>query len=1206
MPTQATFRAACDFIKKNHAAEPSLLPAVDALLGTAMVLSPVFFGPIGAPVLALLGVKNELVKAGKLVYEKVTKSTEEDVLSRHARLSYAYCFVSYAAFFDALDEALGEVRDALSLPETDTLELSEGLAAQARRKGNASSGAEECDQPLISDYEIGLPHPTEDVEAQCLLLGSLYEDLANGAAKLIENTSGWEAADEERQNRVSECIRQLPNSARNHFRAYYVDLALRFEEFCVWANLYEHEEVQRRIKDLSRFVKHSAQLAKCERDAIDIGLANLGDVVNALPGSIDHRRATHVVEGLERTYANAIDRPIIEDKFVDDDGKLALAFPKKKDIFIPQSYRVLRVVDPKLHLEDEATWEGAPTQDTLASFVLRFLNSPHSLDGLLVILGHPGSGKSLLTEILAARLSSQKLNPFRVELRDIDAESEIDTQIESQIYRDTGRDMKWANLSVELENPPLVILDGYDELLQASGKVFRHYLTKVRKFQEREFVQGRPVRVVATSRITLIDKAALPRDTTVVRLEDFGEGKQKKWIEIWNRTNRLYFENGLKKFALPKNEGLRTLAAQPLLLLMLALYDSDGNQLHESEGVDQTSLYNSLLSRFIERERRKGEGGRAFAAQPQGERDEEIDRDMHRLGVAAIGMLNRRKLHILARELNKDLVFFKLERTVNPPVTGVAMTQADLLLGSFFFIHESRNRAVAGEAEAGDVTAAFEFLHNTFGEFLTADFILRTVMEQAENLFDHESSVEAFPAKWHGCLMFTPLYSRPVVLSMLGEWFEHSLGRKKWQKEDFLRQLDRIVMSQIRRILTQNAMPDVLGKEQQTPFGALPLLGHLATYSLNLLLVRTVVGGVYEFDEASICEWDGGPRPWDRLAHLWRAWLSVESLRELNAIWKVARNGDRVRLTKREQFGAASGSDRLEAIENVSFALADDVGAGLAGLVRGFRAQGMDETLTESEERLAREGIDVHAGVTVRRLQSSMTRLRGFADRRRLVEDAIRLSGERGVSGRDALDLAVAVENASGGWWGRREVEGLLGGYERELFHEPEAALLWLSLTPKARLMKTHTRSRGESGTELLALVLERDWRSWEGGALVVLVRLARVNRGLGCVERFIEVLLRGPVRHLLKPEELGPEGVLEIVGLAAEVGRSEWVDGAFDVVRGWLGRNKEAYGNVSGVWLSLVASLKVIAYEYGEEGAFEKRLGGFEKRLGPDYSWRP
>ena len=150
-------------------------------------------------------------------------------------------------------------------------------------------------------------------------------------------------------------------------------------------------------------------------------------------------------------------------------------------------------------------------------------------------------------------------------------------------------------------SPPIVILDGYDELLQATGKLFTDYLDQVQRFQRDSLIQNRPVRVIVTSRITLIDKAIIPRGTTVVRLEPFDEPRRAEWIRRWNACNAAYFQQcGVKPFTLPDNERLAELAEQPLLLLMLAIFDSAGNALSGRPDLDRTLLYDALLRRFIE------------------------------------------------------------------------------------------------------------------------------------------------------------------------------------------------------------------------------------------------------------------------------------------------------------------------------------------------------------------------------------------------------------------------------------------------------------------------------------------------------------------------------------------------------------------------------------------------------------------------------
>lgn len=285
-------------------------------------------------------------------------------------------------------------------------------------------------------------------------------------------------------------------------------------------------------------------------------------------------------------------------------------------------------------------------------------------------------------------------------------------------------------------SPPLVILDGYDELLQASGRVFSKYLKGVQIFQNNETVQRRPLRVIVTSRITLIDKADIPQGATIIRLIEFDKRQRDRWVSIWNQENVNYFKEAkIDEFALPEENDdesakILSLAEQPLLLLMLALYDSESNQLRKSKSLDRTILYDSLLRRFVEREKAKDQKFEDLAASSK---TKELDLEMQRLAVAALGMYNRRKLHILSPELNDDIKFFSLGRPVSVSDER-SMTQADLLLGSFFFVHKSKAQVKAGAPEHHEETAAFEFLHNTFGEFLTAEFIIRQAMAEVAAL----------------------------------------------------------------------------------------------------------------------------------------------------------------------------------------------------------------------------------------------------------------------------------------------------------------------------------------------------------------------------------------------------------------------------------------------------------------------------------------
>ena len=131
----------------------------------------------------------------------------------------------------------------------------------------------------------------------------------------------------------------------------------------------------------------------------------------------------------------------------------------------------------------------------------------------MIILGQPGSGKSLLTKVLSAQLMSNAYTVIRIPLREVNAEDGIDILVEDQIKKITNRSLStqgYGGFATQFKDRPLIIiLDGYDELLQAKGNVFSGYLEKIRTFQQDQKSMGRAVRIIITSRITLIDKMCI-------------------------------------------------------------------------------------------------------------------------------------------------------------------------------------------------------------------------------------------------------------------------------------------------------------------------------------------------------------------------------------------------------------------------------------------------------------------------------------------------------------------------------------------------------------------------------------------------------------------------------------------------------------------------------------------------------------------------
>ena len=950
-----------------------------------------FWVPAAAALLPTIAVKNEIIKISKGVFEKLTKKKDDDYLKRQETMQLAYGLLVFTAFFEALDTRIPEVlRNQIALLEQEKAFLVKDAVRETSLKKPVLISRERSDAP-VADVSFAFPHPTETLAEQTQRQAKLWKQMGQGFKEFVQKLAFWDEADEKKQIQLLSGIEKIEEEAAKAFEAQYFELARRFEDFAIWANLQGHKNTKALIGELSEYVKQHALLSAANEKAIDVGFAKLHEAVLSIPEILRIDQATELVDGLNRHYQARINEPIIDDKEDMDEGSPRLSFPRVCDAFVPQAFRVLRQSGKSRRLEEESTWSEMPRRNDLGAFLLSYLSSPYSTETPLLVLGLPGSGKSLLTTILSAQLMSKHFTAIRVPLREVNADADIVTQIEDAIRRITGVSVdSWTKLSVLFKNcPPLVILDGYDELLQASGQVFASYIKDAQRFQEREAEQGRPLRIIITSRVTLIDKATVPSGTTIIRLLEFDKNQRERWITIWNKSNAAYFRDAaIEEFSLPdeKENGadkILTLAEQPLLLLMLALYDSQDNQLRESKGLDRTRLYDSLLRRFVTRERDKE---KEFKDTKQKERSKALSTEMQRLGVAALGMYNRRKVHILAPELDEDLAFFRLEREVAAK-PGKSLSQADLLLGSFFFVHKSKAQHNAGAEDTHEETSAFEFLHNTFGEFLTADFILRRAVAQVKALRASEAhealrsmlekmmcTADGFERDWFASLVYTPLFTRPVIMEMIREWAPHVLREHGLTESEFVESLERIVLSQIQRLLNKREMPSIIRKETaqegyRVPFGDHPLLGHVAIYSMNLLLLRVIVGGQpFVFDENEVTSHEDGTRPWDRLTHLWRSWFALGNLNGLTAVMLASRSDSKITVTAKKKFQAEETKSRLHECLNVAVSLGDNVTSGLSGLLLFDPSSQSSLELDKVEQRLNSEGLDLGLEVAIKRL----------------------------------------------------------------------------------------------------------------------------------------------------------------------------------------------------------------------------------------------
>ncbi|MFF7967058.1 hypothetical protein ACFZC3_17055 [Streptomyces sp. NPDC007903] len=526
--------------------------------------------------------------------------------------------------------------------------------------------------------------------------------------------------------------------------------------------------------------------------------------------------------------------------------------------YINPAFRVAsRAVDRALARDD--WWQTQPLWGDLEDFLAAHLLTEDATRAPLLVLGHPGSGKSLLTQLIAARLPATEFFCQRVELRHLPADLNIQEQIEEALLRSTGRRTPWTDVTApDSAAVRVVLLDGFDELLQAAAdhmEPARHftYLQSVQQFQQREADQARPTIVIVTSRTVVADQALTPHPSTVIRLEPFGEDRIRSWLHVWNTTNRRYFStHALQPLTWEVVGRHEDLAGQPLLLLMLALYDASNNALHQLQGEDiqRLSLYERLLTEFVRRQITKND---TLPADTEAAR---VEHELQRLSVIAIGMFNRHRQGITATDAEEDLAAL---------LEAAPAGATPLLFGRFFFIHEAQ--AVV----TGHERRAYEFLHATFGEYL----LTRLVTGELRRLLATTSPDNNHPVddgRLYALLSHVPLTDRAEVVRNTREQ---------------LNRLSEAHRERLTMLLTSlfNQTPGDTPHRTQVPYR--PASTHStqqdAVYSANLVLLAVLAHSTLRV--STIMGTHNTADRWRRYTLLWRSQLSDGSWTLSHAPW---------------------------------------------------------------------------------------------------------------------------------------------------------------------------------------------------------------------------------------------------------------------------------------------------------------------------------
>jgi hypothetical protein len=926
MPSRITLKEIEALLKKG-VIDGELLKDVDAVMGAVTFFAPMAAGlPPGTldVIAGVFGTRESLIKSGERLITRLSGIGGGSEVDRYRAIESAHLLVCYSAFFDAVAHEIPDFWTALSLLKSDQTSLTR-LALHNELAHTAA--------PLPA-----VQHPLTGFHAQLAELRRFYHALALTVSQFLETLKIAEVKAARKAGQYVAIKDAIVDRATERYQAQYVELAKKFPEFHIYATFHFQREMDERIRAL-------AEVATTHRGEADTGFSRLAAAIE----QIGRAPTSQALADLRRIYNANIEQPILPKPV------LGLTLPRRRDIFIPQAYRAIHYTTG-MRLDLDETWSKCPVEQDLGPFIERCLESPHTVDKPILILGQPGSGKSMLTHMIGS-IFAGRFDTVRVELRSVPADAKIYTQIEHFLSLETqGRRVTWPELRDQFTAAPVVILDGLDELLQATGRVFGAYLQDCADFQSHSFALGRPVRTIVTSRIALIGRTHVPEDTIVIKLEEFDAARRRQWVDIWNRSNASYFGNADNKTMPldlePLHPELRVMSRQPLLLLLLAIYDADRNPTRDAD-LNRTALYHNIVRSFVKREE---ERDAIFNGLSLDEQTERVDLEMRRLAVAGLTMFHHGKREITRGQVDRALDAFAA--TYPTTEVGQPLGQAERLFGRFFFVMKAETKVSAGDS-------TYEFLHATFGEFLAAYLIAWRVIDTCESIAalkpserrDYIRKPDSFPNTWFECLMHAPLFNEPVVLAMLAEWLPQAAGENL---EGVKAQLQAVVIGQASMLLEGDRFPH--------NFKTLPALGHAAVYSVNLVTIAAVVNGSFVFDEQVFRAYPGQTRPWDRLTHLWRSWFVTGQLAALGSLLQSRRDGDKITISVESPRFASWTPGGVPVLYAAASGLGDNVLLGLSGYFLADTTSQGAPTLDDVDRALDRERYSIREFTDFRRV----------------------------------------------------------------------------------------------------------------------------------------------------------------------------------------------------------------------------------------------
>jgi len=434
----------------------------------------------------------------------------------------------------------------------------------------------------------------------------------------------------------------------------------------------------------------------------------------ALDGGDGSDKVTCTLDDIRSTldgWVNVIDKP--KERFAAAWAQYReelRRLPDKKETMYNEQFGVRKVfLQPQViyHVAGAPGEAGIPKRIPKLGALLGALASDRtSEEDLIVLCGGPGCGKSTLCRVLASELADHDdVFPVFLRLRRLREGADIAQFIEDSLHR-LGVIDRLADLR-DLSGP-VIILDGFDELVMASRSRLRRFFATLRDEHTLGPLSG--AKFIVSGRDTLFPGGVgLPAGTHVLALQPFDRQRVTAWGEKWRS---LHPQGQGKTFhperlLAPKRDEskpppLHHLVSWPLTLHLVARVHTSGHldTAVEDKGLlAKAYLYRSILAETAARQVQQAEGE---------------------------GRLEPDQMRGFLRSLAWEMYRLSTDSMDPPAVLPIIhefwpeKTEADM--------GELAEVAVVNcpELTKGEETG-FEFVHKSFSEYLVAEHIAHSI-----------------------------------------------------------------------------------------------------------------------------------------------------------------------------------------------------------------------------------------------------------------------------------------------------------------------------------------------------------------------------------------------------------------------------------------------------------------------------------------------